>query len=124
MQKVLKNVPDDRLRAYIVWLPMLPGDSRGWAKTRSDEFSDKRLSYYWDSDKLTGQQWQKVLGTPREAWDVYLLYGAQTQWDKEPAAPDFWMHQLRSSSLTKTAPLLDAATFETKVKELLGQVKR
>ena len=84
---MLKNTPDDRLRAYIVWLPMFPGDSRGWAKTRSDEFSDRRLSYYWDGDKRAGQQWQKVLGTSKEAWDVYLLYGAQSQWDKQPPVP-------------------------------------
>src|SRR5205807_7701120 len=94
MQKVLKNVSDDRLRAYIVWLPMFPGDSQEWAKIRSDEFSNKRLSYYWDGNKLTGQQWQQVLGTSRTAWDVYLLYSAESRWDEEPAAPDFWMHQL------------------------------
>ena len=121
MQKVLKNIPDDRLRAYIVWLPMFPGDSQEWAKTRSGEFSDKRLSYYWDGNRLTGQQWQKVLGTSRAAWDVYLLYGADSQWEKEPAAPDFWMHQLGGVT---DAPRLDGATFEVKVKELLSKAKR
>ena len=121
MQQVLKSIPDDRLRACIVWLPMFPGDSREWAQTRADEFSDKRLSYYWDGDKLTGKAWQKVLGTKREAWDVYLLYGAASQWDKEPAAPDFWMHQLGGVT---TAPRLDAATFEAKAKELLSQGKK
>lgn len=39
MQKVLKNISDDRLRAHVIWLPMFPGDSRDWAKTRSDEFN-------------------------------------------------------------------------------------
>ena len=121
MQKVLTSVPDDRLRAYIIWLPMLPGDSRSWAKSRSDEFSDTRLSYYWDGNRLTGQQWQKVLGTNRTAWDVYLLYGAASQWDEEPATPNFWMHQLGGVS---TASRLDEATFEARVKELLGQAKR
>jgi hypothetical protein len=121
MQKVLKAIPDERLRAHIVWLPMFPGDSRKWAQTRSDEFSDKRLSYYWDGEKLTGNQWQKLLGTKREAWDVYLLYGAGSQWDKEPATPDFWMHQL---SGVKHAPHLDEEAFETKVKELLNQAKK
>ena len=94
MQKTLKAIPDDRLRVSIVWLPMFPGDSRKWAQTRSDEFSDKRVSYYWDGEKIAGKAWQKTLGTKREAWDVYLLYGAGSQWDKEPATPDFWMHQL------------------------------
>ena len=121
MQNTLKSVPDDRLRAYIVWLPMLPGDSRGWAATRSGEFSDKRLSYYWDADRLAGLHWQKVLGTPREAWDVYLLNGADSQWDTEAPAPDFWMHQL--GGVTK-APRLDAAAFEVKVKELLSSAQR
>ena len=121
MQKVLKAIPDDRLRAYIVWLPMFPGDSKEWAKTRTNEFSDKRLSYYWDGDKHSGNAWQKVLGTRREAWDVYLLYGAGSQWDKDPTAPDFWMHQLGGVT---TAPRLDEATFEAKVRELLNQKKR
>jgi hypothetical protein len=121
MQKTLKAIPDDRLKVHIVWLPMFPGDSRKWAQIRSDEFSDKRVSYYWDGEKLAGQAWQKVLGTNREAWDVYLLYGAGTQWDKEPATPDFWMHQL--SGIT-TAPRLDEEAFQAKTKELLSKVKR
>jgi len=114
-------VPDDRLKAYIVWLPMFPGDSLDWAKTRTAEFSDKRLSYYWDGDKLAGKEWQKALGTKREAWDVYLLYGATSQWEKEPAAPDFWMHQLGGVT---NAPQLDQAVLEVKAKELLSKVKR
>src|SRR5437867_12931683 len=40
MQNVLKEIPDNRLRAYIFWLPMFPGDSRSRAQTRSDEFRD------------------------------------------------------------------------------------
>jgi len=121
MQKTLKAIPDDRLRVHIVWLPMFPGDSRKWAQTRSDEFSDKRVSYYWDGEKLAGKAWQKALGTKREAWDVYLLYGAGSQWDKEPATPDFWMHQL--SGVT-TAPRLDEEAFQAKTKELVNKIKR
>src|SRR5258706_8107359 len=88
MQSILKEIPDSRLRAYIVWLPMFPGDSRSWAQTRSDEFKDDRLSYYWDGSKLTGEEWNKTLGINRTAWDVYFLYGSGSQWDG--AAP----HQL------------------------------
>jgi hypothetical protein len=121
MQKTLKAIPDDRLRVHIVWLPMFPGDSRKWAQTRSDEFSDKRVSYYWDGEKLAGKAWQKVLGTNREAWDVYLLYGAGSRWDKEPATPDFWMHQLGGVT---TAPRLDEEAFQAKTKELVNKLKR
>ena len=120
MQKVLKNISDDGLRAYVVWLPMYPGDSQDWANTRSNEFRDQRLTYYWDAGRLTGQRWQKVLGTSRIAWDVYLLYSADARWDNEPAAPNFWMQQL--SGVTN-APRLNEPAFEAKVKELLNQVK-
>ena len=71
--------------------------------------------------KLAGKAWQKVLGTKSKAWDVYLLYGAESQWDKEPAKPDFWMHQL--SGVT-TAPRLDEEAFQAKTRELVNKIKR
>ena len=117
MQTVLKNVSDDRVRAYIIWLPMFPGDSRSWAQTRSNEFSDFRLSYYWDGGKLTGEAWGKALGIERTAWDVYFLYGAKADWNNGTPTPDFWMHQL--GGVTK-APMLNQNDFEAKLKELLA----
>src|SRR6266404_8016857 len=117
MQSVLKSVSDDRVRAYIVWLPMFLGDSRGWAQTRSNEFSDPRLSYYWDGGKFTGEDWGKTLGIDRTAWDVYFLYGANAEWNKGTPTPAFWMHQL--GGVTK-APMLNKGDFETKLKELLA----
>ncbi|HSE23117.1 MAG TPA: hypothetical protein VLB68_15735 [Pyrinomonadaceae bacterium] len=120
MQSVLKNVPDDRLRTYIVWLPMFPGDSRSWAQTRSNEFSDPRLSYYWDGGRVTGDDWGKALGIDRTAWDVYFLYGANAKWSDGTPTPAFWMHQL--GGVTK-APMLNKNDFEAKVKELLASTK-
>jgi hypothetical protein len=49
------------------------------------------------------------------------MLGKGIRINKEPAAPDFWMHQL--SSLTH-APMLETDTFKAKTKELLGKVKR
>lgn len=120
MQSVLKNIPDDRLRAHIVWLPMFPGDNKGRAQTRTEEFNDSRVSYYWDGDKLTGAEWQKVLGIDKGAWDVYLLYGPNTRWDGATSAPAFWMHQL--NGVTK-APCLNKTEFESKVREMLASAR-
>jgi len=116
IQSVLKSVPDDRVRAYIVWLPMFPGDSRSWAQIRSNEFSDPRLSYYWDGGTVTGEDWGKVLGIDNTAWDVYFLYGSNVEWTKGTPTPAFWMHQL--GGVTK-APRLNKDQFEAKLKELL-----
>lgn len=120
MQNVLIEIPDNRLRAYIVWLPMFPSDSRSWAQTRSGEFKDDRLSYYWDGSKLTGEEWNKTLGINRTAWDVYFLYGSASQWDAAAPVPSFWMHQLGGVA---KAPHLNKEEFKQKIKELLATVK-
>jgi hypothetical protein len=51
---------------------------------------------------------------------VYLLYGPDAKWDKEPPQPDFWMHQL--SGVTQ-APRLNQVAFEAKLKEMLPTAK-
>lgn len=120
MQSVLKNVPDDRLRAYFVWLPMFPSDSRSWAESRTNEFSDPRLTYYWDGNRVTGDDWAKTLGMENTAWDVYFLYGPDAEWSKANPPPAFWMHQL--GGVTK-APRLNKDEFEKKLKEILNSTK-
>lgn len=120
MQKVLNNISDDHLRAYIVWLPILQGDDRASAVERSTEFSDERLTYFWDGERLTGDLWQRILDIGVIAWDVYFLYGPDVQWGKEPTLPEFWMHQLGGEV---KAPYLNEEEFELKVKELLRKIK-
>lgn len=120
MQKVLNNISDNRIRAYIVWLPILTGDDRASAAKRSNEFDDERVTYLWDGGRLSGKLWQNLLGIGVIAWDVYFLYGADAQWDEEATVPDFWMHQL--GGMTK-APVLDEQEFELKAKELLGKIE-
>jgi hypothetical protein len=113
----LKNVSDDRVRAYVIWDPIFGGDFDGEAKKLSNVFPDKRVSYFKDPDSLTGNLWKRVLKLDNEiAWDVYLLYAAGAQWDQEPPQPDFWMHQLFGVT---EAPLFDELILETKLKEML-----
>jgi hypothetical protein len=116
---VLKDVPDDRLRVYVIWDPIFGGYFDSEAKKLSSSFPDKRVSYYKDSDSLAGNLWKPVLKIEREiAWDVYLLYGADSQWGKEPAQPDFWMHQLFGVT---NAPHLDTEKFKEELKGLLNR---
>lgn len=116
--KILKSVTDDRLRAYVVWLPIFGGDFLGESRKLSRSFKDKRVSYFIDPNSLTGDLWERVLQTKREiAWDVYLIYGTDARWrEQEPPMPEFWMHQL--TGVTK-APTLDEAEFRNKLKQLL-----
>ncbi|HKF54145.1 MAG TPA: hypothetical protein VKJ45_01825 [Blastocatellia bacterium] len=108
------------MRAYIVWLPIYGGDFTGEAQKLSGSFRDKRVSYFLDTESETGKQWQPVLKTPSTAWDVYLLYGPDQQWQEQPPEPAFWMHQL---GLVTSAPRLDQETFTAKLRGMLGELK-
>jgi hypothetical protein len=112
----LKDVPDDRIRAYIIWLPQYGGDIIGEADKLSRSFPDKRVSYFLDMGDLTGRLWEGVLKLDNVAWDVYLLYGGPARWEPDLEAPDFWMHQLGEAT---KAPRFDQPEFESKLKEML-----
>ena len=117
MQTVLNNVQDDRVVAYIVWLPVLRNDSEYWATERSKEFSDPRVTYYWDPQRYTGNMWRKALKMTRElAWDTYYLYDSDATWSYKPSQPAVHMHQLGGES---TGERLDREKFEEGLRELL-----
>lgn len=123
MQTVLKNISNERLKAYIIWLPVLPTDNRNWAVKRTNEFSDSRVSYFWDGDQMTGKIWLRVLGIKGPlSWDTYFLYDHKVHWADEPTVPSFWMHQL-SYEKSRQELLLDVPAFERKARELLEQIK-
>jgi hypothetical protein len=119
--KTLKSVTDQRVRAYIVWLPIFGGDFKGEARKLSNSFRDRRVAYFLDPESETGRQWERILKTERLiAWDVYLLYGPGADWKEEPPQPAFWMHQL--GGMTK-APTFDEPTFRANLKGMLDEMK-
>jgi hypothetical protein len=108
---------------YVIWDPIFGGSFDREAKKLSGSFPDKRVSYFKDPNSLAGNLWERVLKTQNEseiAWDVYLLYGADAEWDKEPPQPGFWMHQLRGVT---QAPRLDVPALTAKLKDMLGEIK-
>ena len=80
--------------------------------------SDSRSRHYWDERGLLMQRYAERLGLPRDAWDVYLIYGQGARWEDEPPRPDFWMHQLSSGA---PAPELDGAEFAKEAVARLGR---
>ena len=119
-----KNANDARLRGFVVWLPMLPSDSKDSAGAQAASFVDGRLMQQWDGDRASGNLLAKTLGLKGAAWDVYLLYAPGVKWTGEqPPAPTFWMHQLREESGADQRACLNPAVFEGKVAELLRPSK-
>ena len=95
-------------------MPVLPSDDRASVEYRFREFADERFIHFWDGNLLTGLFWQRVLGVWEVPWDVYLLYGAGSQWESEPARPEFWVRQLGSE--------VNRRRFELKVQEVLNKM--
>jgi hypothetical protein len=112
----LRNIPDERLVVYVVWLPILPSDDRKAAEAMTKSALLARVFYYWDGDKITAKSWQKKLGISELAWDTYLLYSPTELWEGELPSHDLWMHQLKD---VESGTPLSQATLEAKVKELL-----
>ena len=75
---------------------MLLADNLDAAKGNETEFSDPRVTHYWDPDRISGHLLAQTLNLREPiAWDVYLIYPPEHIWDAElPPAPKFWMHQL------------------------------
>lgn len=125
VQSVFSRHPNDaRLRGFVVWLPMLPSDSREAAGAQAARFVDQRLMQEWDGDRASGNLMAKTLALKGSAWDVYLLYAPGVKWTGEqPPPPTFWMHQLRAEDGADQRACLNPAVFAGKVAALLGGTK-
>lgn len=125
VESVFSKYPNDaRLRGFVVWLPMLPSDSKEAAGAQAASFIDQRLVQQWDGKRASGTLLAKTLGLKGDAWDVYLLYASGVKWTGEqPPAPTFWMHQLREESGADQRACLNPTVFVGKVADLLGTPK-
>ena len=125
VQSVFSKYPNDsRLRGFVVWLPMLPSDSKEAAGAQAASFVDPRVVQQWDADRASGNLMAKTLALKGSAWDVYLLYAPGVKWTgDEPPAPTFWMHQLRAEDGADQRACLNPSVFLGKVANLLAERK-
>ncbi len=124
MRKILDEVSDERLRMYVVWEPMLSGDTKALSYEMSKKVIDPRMVYQaWDGERITGKTWTRVMldGDERwfangPAWDVYFLYSADAKWGKsQPSVPTYWQHQGAGSREL----MLNYKKLKAKIEELL-----
>ena len=122
--ELLAAVTHPDLRAYYVWVPMLPPDDE--AAAAAERFAEPRASHYWDGERTLARMLGEALRIsardsigagdgPGFAWDVYLAYARGAA---DLSAPALWMHQLQGVG---HAPWLDAMVFRQQVEALLRQ---
>jgi hypothetical protein len=121
-EKVLKQVPDPNLRTYVVWVPKKRGLRRD-VPTAASTVEDSRVLHYWDGDSLLVNAYRDVLRLGEDAWDVFLLYGADAKWDGDrPPAPDYWAHQIGEPEKPRVlGPWFTGDVFLRQTQALLGR---
>ncbi len=121
--ELLAAVPAQDLRAYYVWMPMLPPDDEAAAAAVAARFAEPRALHYWDGERRLARELGEALlisardsigagSGPGFAWDVYLAYPRGAV---DLTRPAFWMHQLAVTH----APRLDSAEWRQEVETLL-----
>jgi|SRR5438132_8070975 len=108
---LLQTIADERLRAYYVWLPMLPPDDVRAAEQAAARFAEPRARHYWDAGRQLSERLGAALGVD-PAWDLYLTYAPGRA---DIASPRFWMHQLPIEQGTR----LDGDLWRRRIGELL-----
>jgi len=95
---ILESFPNAEISVSLVWIEMLPKDSREAAEKIAGTIRDPRVRHFHDprATRLAGNAFAKRL--LREgagpAWDVYVFYDKEVEWKDGPPEPADWMHQL------------------------------
>ena len=94
---VMKEIPDGRLRLFVIWEPILPKDGVDALDDSSEMVQDEwRALQFWDPNAESGKRIKRLfdLKIVNPAWDVYMLYPPGVKWEREAPTPAYWMHQL------------------------------
>lgn len=90
---VLDTIPDDRLRVYVVWGPMLGDEKEEDAKEATEHLPDARVTHFWTPTNVLAEAMDGPLGIEGAlAWDTYQLFGPDARWGEAPPLPAFLMH--------------------------------
>ena len=102
---------------------MLATDSQIAAQECEIKFSNSGVKHYWDPDRMFGRLLAQTLNlTTSIAWDVYLLYPPEHDWDTElPPVPEYWMHQLDEEPTLYLDPLRLKRTVRAMTEKFLDK---
>jgi hypothetical protein len=92
---VLDQIPDERLRVYVVWLAFHEHDVRDRAKEATIFFNDPRVRQFWASTLGLPEAYKAQLKLQKSAaWDVFLTFPSGATWTESVPAPVSLMHNL------------------------------
>ncbi len=123
VKAIFKDLKSEKLKGFLVWLPMLSKDSSHEAAVQSATMKDDRIGLEgWNQGKEIGEAFSKTLKLKNTTWDVYLVYAPGIKWTgDEPSMPTFWMHQLQSEDGADQKQCLNLPRLKREVEKLLSK---
>lgn len=119
---VLETIPDDALRVYAVWGPMLGEEKEPDAHHATATLPDPRVAHFWTDAHGVAEAFQAPLGlADAKAWDTYMLFPAGAHWGEGAPKPVFYMHV--GKPLPKELRL-NGETLARQVRSALGEAKK
>jgi mercuric ion transport protein len=95
---VLEKVKDKNISVIIIWTNMLKTDDKSSAYKAASLFKDPNIIQFFDADNKFGDVVaQRLNPQGKKAWDIYMFFDMDTQWNKDFPRPFEYVHQLSSS---------------------------
>jgi mercuric ion transport protein len=96
---VIDNMAAKNIGVVIVWTNMLQSDGENTAFHAASLFKQKNIAQFFDADNVFGDLAAKTLNPKGEqAWDIYMFFDKDANWDKSLPRPFEYAHQLGASS--------------------------
>lgn len=90
---VLDKIPDQDLRVYVVWGPMLGEEKEPDARKATVTLPDPRVTHFWTDAHGVAEALQAPLGmADAKAWDTFLVFPPAVRWGEAAPAPAYYMH--------------------------------
>lgn len=90
---VVDEIADERLRVYVVWGPMLGGETEADARSATLHVLDRRAHHFWTGGHGVAELFRAPLGLGETlAWDTFLVYPAGVSWGETIPVPAYFMH--------------------------------
>jgi len=93
---------DPRVQTFVVHVPALRAQEKD-VPPAIELMNGPRITHYWDEVGRSGLEFKKAMGVDKYAWDVFLIYGADTTWQpaSTPPGPAFWQGDFPDKKLVE-----------------------
>jgi hypothetical protein len=121
--EVINELPETMPVAIsLVWVQVLGGDNRQAAQSAASQISYPGVRHFYDPQLIAAREMAELLGGQGSyAWDTYLAFSADAEWEEKPPEPVDWVHQLDNAGW---APEQRRKTGETLIKALQTMIMR